>query len=253
MLGAGLGGYGGYASPEGLADAHGMGYGDVEGGGVWGGPGGRGAHYSALTRALIDAYARLYGGNHSLLGKDRSVFGGPMLTSGPTDIQGSVPTDANPGGFIGSGIGLDHTFPAVGHVTSNPTPAFVDLTDPNLLDPMGGGVGATPAGGYRFGGGVATDANPMGDIDGGGGGCPWWDPECRSKNTGGEYYGMINPETGIWNDWDRPKDFVTHVRPSVGGPSPWAGMLSAVAPYVRKKHPLAYENAYNMWEGGDDM
>ena len=241
MLGAGLGGYGGYASPEGLADAHGMGYGDVEGGGVWGGPGGRGAHYSALTRALINAYSKLYGGNHSLLGKDWgnvSVFGGPMVTSGPTDIQGSIPGDVLPG--------------QISNTPHNSQLAFVDLMDPNLLDPMGGGVGATPAGAYSFGGGVATDANPMGDIDGGGGGCPWWDPECRSKNTGGQY-GMMNPETGIWNDWDRPKDFVTHVRPSVGGPSPWAGMLSAVAPYVRKKHPLAYENAYNMWEGGDDM
>lgn len=233
MLGAGLGGFGGFASPEGLADAHGMGYGDIEGGGVWGGPGGRGAHYSALTRALINAYSKLYGGNHSLLGKDWgnvSVFGGPMVTSGPTDIQGSIPGDVLPG--------------QISNTPHNSQLAFVDLMDPNLLDPMGGGVGATPAGGYRFGGGVATDENPMGDIDGGGGGCPWWDPECRSKNTGGQYG---------WNNWDSPKDFVTHVRPSVGGPSPWAGMLSAVTPYIRKKHPLAYENAYNMWEGGDDM
>ena len=207
MLGAGLGGYGGFASPEGLADAHGLGYGDVEGGGVWGGPGGRGAHYSALTRALINAYSKLYGGNHSLLGKDWgnvSVFGGPMVTSGPTDIQGSIPGDVLPG--------------QISNTPHNSQLAFVDLMDPNLLDPMGGGVGATPAGGYRFGGGVPTDANPSGDIDGGGGGCPWWDPECRSKNTGG------------WNDWGRPKDFVTHVRPSVGGPSPWAGMLSALTP-----------------------
>ena len=58
----------------------------------------------------------------------------------------------------------------VSNTPHNSQLAFVDLMDPNLLDPMGGGVGAIPAGAYSFGGGVPTDANPNADIDGGGDG-----------------------------------------------------------------------------------
>lgn len=240
MLGAPASGYGGYASPEGLADSHGMGYGDTAGG--------MGGGYNSFMRGLLDAYAKLYGGNSSLLGHNRSVFGGPMISGGPVDIQGSVPTDENPGGFVGSGIGLDHTFPAPGYVNSIPTPAFVDLTDPNLQDPMGGGVGGTPAGGYSFGGmtpGVPTDANP----DGGGGERPWWLPAVKDM-------GMMNPATGGWNDWDAPYTGTwppSNKPPTL--PKHELGIINYPMGYTRPKRPnLAYGNAYdNAFIGGDDM
>ena len=187
-----------------------------------------GANYGWITRAIIDAYSRRfgglgYGGNSSLLGIDKSVFGGPM-------IPDSAPTDENPGGFYGSGIGLDHTFPAPGYVNSIPTPAFVDLTDPNLQDPMGCGVGGTPAGGYSFGGSVPTDANPMGyDVDGGSD-RPWW---------------LENTNNGM-----RPNPVNIDMAPKPNQP-----LVNWPMPYTRPKRPnLAYGNAYdNAFIGGDDM
>jgi len=228
MLGAGLGGYGGYASPEGLADAHGMGYGDNEGG--------MGGGYNSFMRGLIEAYSKYYGGNSSLLGKDwgnTGVFGGPMLTSGPTDVQGAmigsnVPTDANPGGYLPG---------PVSNTPHNSQLAFVDLMDPNLQDPMGGGIGGTPAGGYSFGGMTPQNSNG-GLMSEGGGERPWW---LEGTNNG---MGMMNPATGGWNDWDAP--YTGNWPPNNIPPQL---EVNPGMPYIRPTRPkLAYENAYDQWD-----
>jgi len=143
MLGAGLGGYGGYDSPEGLADAHGMGYGDNEGD--------MGGGYNSFMRGLMDAYSRLYGGNSSLLGHNRSVFGGPMMTSGPTDTQGAMI-----GGYLPGPIS---------NTPHNSQLTTVDIRDPNRNTPHNlqlGSVdltGGPPRNDYGF---LANNANILG-------------------------------------------------------------------------------------------
>jgi len=178
MLGAGLGGYGGYDSPEGLAEAHGMGYGDNEGN--------MGGGYDSFMRGLIEAYSKYYGGNSSLLGHNRSVFGGPMMTSGPTDVQGAmigsnVPTDANPSGFMGSGLGNPFgELTEMGQVSNTPSLASVNLMgQPNYsYYGQGGplehnlhnmGIGPNYNGiGISFPGGHPGSVGPMGPAEGGG-------------------------------------------------------------------------------------
>ena len=231
-----------------------------------------------FNRALAVAL-NYYGGNHSLLGHNKSILG-QKTAENPT---GAVSVTATPsyGSPVGHGAQLTAALPTV----HNSELASVIANNQNLSHYGHGGhlannlhslgIGPNYSGiGMNFGGGVPTDANPNADIDGGSD-RPWW-----LENTNSGQYGMMNPETGIWNDWDRPytgswppinhppqletkpidrdtpwrtKDFDMHVRPAAGGPSPWSAILGAVGPYIRKKHPLAYENAYNMWEGGDGM
>ena len=80
--------------------------------------------------------------------------------------------------------------------------ANVDLMDPNLQDPMGGGVGGTPAGGYSFGGmtpGVPTDANPDGVMMRGSD-RPWWLP--RTLINGFAYDEPSECLLADPNDWE---------------------------------------------------
>jgi hypothetical protein len=134
--------------------------------------------------------------------------------------------------------------------------ANVNLMDPNLQDPMGGGVGGTPAGGYSFGGmtpGVPTDANP----GGGGGERPWWLENMgggmrpKPKAGGNHWAGILGGVGGILaggHGTPGSPTFDLETKP-VGSPQP---LVNWPMPYTRPKRPnLAYGNAYNQWEGGD--
>ena len=147
--------------------------------------------------------------------------------------------------------------------TPNSQLANVDLMDPNLQDPMGGGVGGTPAGGYRFGGMTPQNSNG-GLMSDGGGERPWW----LEGTNNGMGMGMMNPATGGWNDWDAPYTGAwppnnlppqLEVNPGMPGfpqgPQKRPNPIDINMPYTRPKRPnLAYGNAYdNAFIGGDDM
>jgi len=157
----------------------------------------------------------------------------------------------------------------MGPMKSSPALKGVDLIEQGTVDPWGSALLNSESNM-----GVPTDANPMGgDIDGGSDPRrkPWWsNPDFWSSGYHGDFSnplvrnpmrppGLVaNPGMPRPLDPSRPKDFPMHGTPSDswrlsqpptegpsgGGPNPWTGILGAVAPYIRKKRPLAYENAY---------
>jgi hypothetical protein len=220
-----------------------------------------GANYGWITRAIIDAYSRRfgglgYGGNSSLLGIDKSVFGGPMIPDGPVDIQGGVPTDANPGGYETVDFTPATSLASVDLTGGPPRNDYGFLANnANIL-----GLGPNYSGiGMDFGG--HPNSGLEGDIDGGGE-RPWW---LEGTNNG---MGMMNPATGGWNDWDAPYTGTWPpnnlppqlvVNPGMPGfpqgPQKRPNPIDINMPYTRPKRPnLAYGNAYdNAFIGGDDM
>lgn len=147
----------------------------------------------------------------------------------------------------------------MGQMKSSPALAKgVDLIEQGRVDPWGSALLNSESNM-----GVPTDANPMGgDIDGGSDPRRWWEGYFGGDH-GQEFTNPIVRNPGMPRPL--PKDFPMHGTPwrlnqpptegpSAGGPSPWAGILGAVGPYIRKQRPLAYENAYqNAFIGGDDM
>jgi hypothetical protein len=268
MLGAPASGFGGFASPEGLADSHGMGYGDTAGG--------MGGGYNSFMRGLIEAYSRFYGGNSSLLGHNRSVFGGPMISSGQVDTQG-VPTDANPGGYLPG---------PVSNTPHNSQLTTVDIRDPNRNTPHNSQLGSVdltggpPRNDYGF---LANNANILGlgpnyngigmDFGGmtpgnsngglmsdGGGERPWW----LEGTNNGMGMGMMNPATGGWNDWDAPYTGTwppnnippqLEVNPGMPGfpqgPPKRPNPGNAIIDYPAGYRPKPKRRMYGDWEGGE--
>jgi hypothetical protein len=203
---------------------------DAVGMGTLGGAGSpTGANYGWITRAIIDAYARRfgglgYGGNSSLLGIDKSVFGGPMIPDGPVDIQGGVPTDANPGGYETVDFTPATSLASVDLTGGPPRNDYGFLANnANIL-----GLGPNYSGiGMDFGG--HPNSGLEGDIDGGGE-RPWW---------------LENTNNGM-----RPNPVNIDMAPKPNQP-----LVNWPMPYTRPKRPnLAYGNAYdNAFIGGDDM
>lgn len=125
---------------------------DAVGMGALGGAGSpTGANYGAITRALIDMFSRYYGGNHSLLGHNMSVFGAPMTTTGPTDVQGAMI-----GGYLPGPIS---------NTPHNSQLTTVDIRDPNRNTPRNSQLGSVdltggpPRNDYEF---LANNANILG-------------------------------------------------------------------------------------------
>jgi len=244
MLGAPASGFGGFASPEGLADSHGMGYGDTAGG--------MGGGYNSFMRGLIEAYSRFYGGNSSLLGHNRSVFGGPMISSGQVDTQG-VPTDANPGGYLPG---------PVSNTPHNSQLTTVDIRDPNRNTPHNSQLGSVdltggpPRNDYGF---LANNANILGlgpnyngigmdfggmtpgNSDGGlmsdgGGERPWW-----LENMGGGNRPIPVDNNGFFDGAYYGNT----------GPSPNQPPTNAIIDYPAGYRPRPKRRMYGDWEGGE--
>ena len=132
----------------------------------------------------------------------------------------------------------------MGQMQSSPALKGVDLIEQGNIDPWGSALLNSESNM-----GFPTDANPMGNnIDGGSDPRRWW--EAYWGNIGGDNgQGFINPIVRnpggprfFPEDPSRPKNFPMH------------GTPPELGPYIRKKRPLAYENAYqNAFIGGDDM
>ena len=194
-------------------------------GNYWGGPLDDNP-YAVLVEAMHQA-ATAPGHGPQLTGSIMGPLGGPsghgaQLTGGIVGNHGQ-PLGTTSGGYVNSPYGEFGPQYGMGYTTP---------------DSPYGEFGPPQPGGY----------NMSGDIDGGSD-RPWW---------------LENTNNGMWSNpivrnpgmpRPLPKDFPMHGTPwrlnqpptegpSVGGPNPWAGILGAVGPYIRKKRPLAYENAY---------
>ena len=200
--GGDIGGYGGSGGFGGSSDAGATGYGYD----AYGNPTG--------TNTTNNAQQVAYDIVQAMYATQGKRFGNPATLDqyGNTGNSGVNSTY----GLTGTNMGYN---PIDANFTPNTTPATVNLMDPNLKDPMGGGVGNTPAGGYSFGG-----MTPQ------------------------------NSDGGLMSDGGGERPYVRPNRPEFGGESGWRpipGMPGNVTNTFTTRPNPAYTNAYNQWEGGD--